>query len=290
MTQGIYEQIGTFAPIETERHLVQVGREMLGADFVPASHDAALEQRECRFDRVCGDHEAILVSDVLLCPMIDALPLFLMASEIVVVQDGFVGNDHIYIFADVLLQRLANCFFRSVFAVDEFQITLALDDADDHCLIVFVSAPDSLSASANVGFVNFNRAVHHRADFAHSSADSVAEIPCRLVRASVLAPKCPLELHCAHALLGLAKQEDGDKPDRQGQMRVMEDRSACGCELVLAANALVTCVISQSRNTGVFASRTHDTFGPAETFKQFAAAVVSRIERVNFRECHDRAS
>jgi len=46
MTQSVNKQIGILATIEAERHLIQVGREMLGAYLVPRSHDAALQQRE----------------------------------------------------------------------------------------------------------------------------------------------------------------------------------------------------------------------------------------------------
>jgi hypothetical protein len=35
MTQGVQEQIGTLAAIETELHFVEVGRKMLGGDIVP---------------------------------------------------------------------------------------------------------------------------------------------------------------------------------------------------------------------------------------------------------------
>ena len=46
MTQRINEQIGAFPAIESERHLVQVGGKMFGADLVPRSHDAAFESEK----------------------------------------------------------------------------------------------------------------------------------------------------------------------------------------------------------------------------------------------------
>jgi len=52
MAQSIHEQVGVLAAIESECHLVQISRKMLRADFVPRSNDSALQQRECRFDRV----------------------------------------------------------------------------------------------------------------------------------------------------------------------------------------------------------------------------------------------
>jgi hypothetical protein len=46
MTQRVDEQIGAFTAVEAEAHLVQVGLQVLRADFVPRSDDAALEQRK----------------------------------------------------------------------------------------------------------------------------------------------------------------------------------------------------------------------------------------------------
>ena len=49
-SKNMKEQIGTFAAVKTEGHFFQVSRKMLCADFVPRSHDATLEQRECALD------------------------------------------------------------------------------------------------------------------------------------------------------------------------------------------------------------------------------------------------
>ena len=52
MPQRIDEQIGPIAAIESEFHFFEVGREMLWADSMPCSHDAALEKRERSFNGV----------------------------------------------------------------------------------------------------------------------------------------------------------------------------------------------------------------------------------------------
>src|ERR1700687_3452391 len=49
MTQGINEQIGTLPTIKPEFHLFEIGREMLDADSVPRSGNAAFEERESGF-------------------------------------------------------------------------------------------------------------------------------------------------------------------------------------------------------------------------------------------------
>ena len=52
MTQGVEKQIGAFPAVEAESHFVEVGLQMLCANFMPRSDDAALEQRERRFNSI----------------------------------------------------------------------------------------------------------------------------------------------------------------------------------------------------------------------------------------------
>ena len=53
--QRVNEQIGILPAIEAECHLVQVKGEMLRADLVPRSNDAALQEREGGLDGVGRD-------------------------------------------------------------------------------------------------------------------------------------------------------------------------------------------------------------------------------------------
>jgi len=48
MAKSIDKKIGTFPPIKPERHLVQVGGQVLRGNLVPASDDATLQERKCR--------------------------------------------------------------------------------------------------------------------------------------------------------------------------------------------------------------------------------------------------
>jgi hypothetical protein len=50
MTQVVRERRMAFPAVEAERHFIQVGGEMLWPNSAPCSNDAALEQRESRFD------------------------------------------------------------------------------------------------------------------------------------------------------------------------------------------------------------------------------------------------
>jgi hypothetical protein len=49
MTQSVNEQIGSLPAVKTELHFVQVGLQVFGANLVPGSHNAALQQRERTF-------------------------------------------------------------------------------------------------------------------------------------------------------------------------------------------------------------------------------------------------
>src|ERR1039458_4670943 len=100
MAECIKEQRMTLATIESERHLVQIGREMLGADAMPRSYDAALEQRECRVNGIVRDHKTVLVPDVLFGAVVNRFALrYLGLRKPRSIEHGFVGNDHVYIFA-----------------------------------------------------------------------------------------------------------------------------------------------------------------------------------------------
>ena len=107
MTQGIQEQSRGFSAVEAECHLVQVGREMFDADFVPRSHDAALEQGEGGFHGVCMDVtvnvDTRLVFD---CFVFRGQSGFLHGTWI---RSKFIGHHNFNIltdvFCDVLCQR-----------------------------------------------------------------------------------------------------------------------------------------------------------------------------------------
>lgn len=52
MAQCVEKQIGTIPAVEAKAHLVQIGLQVLCAETMPRSDDAALEQREGRFHGV----------------------------------------------------------------------------------------------------------------------------------------------------------------------------------------------------------------------------------------------
>ena len=118
----------------------------------------------------------------------------------------------------------------------------------------------------------------------------MAEIPSGFVGAVVKSPDSTLQLVSTHTLLGFAEQEHGNKPNGQGQVSVMENCVAGHRELILTSDTFIACILFKPRNAGVFTARAGYPFGLAQAFKQFAAAVVSRIQIINFRESHGSTS
>jgi len=124
VAQCIEEKRVRLATVETEGHFVQVGREMLRADAMPRSHDTSLEERECGFDSVRRDHEAVFIPDVLVGAVVDSLalrPLRLRKSG--GIENRFVGHDYIYILAHMFAQDFADYCGVCFWDMDEFQVT-----------------------------------------------------------------------------------------------------------------------------------------------------------------------
>lgn len=287
VAQCVNEQIGAAPPIEPELHFFEVGGKMFRGDLMPRAQNTALQERERGFDSVRGN----VSIDVDLGGVVDSFVLFFaMSSQLDCVWVGrkVVSHDDFYILAHVLFDVLRQGSFLCILSAKESEIAVALLDPDYAFFVI--STALELSAfpfSADIGFIHLDRAVEHRLfRRRHCRPNPMAQIPRRLVRALVLAPEGPLELHGAHALLCLAEQQDGKKPHRQGQVGIMEDRSAHHRKLVFATDTLEAGVILHSRHAAILAARTRHTFGPAEPFKQFAALFIGRKHRIDFRERH----
>src|SRR5208282_5981800 len=205
MTQGIKEQIGTLPAIEAELHLIQVGLEMLCADVVPRSHDSTLQEREAGLGSIRVNQPVdvlFLVADRLV-----RLPLFPVHCE--GIDRRFVRDNHFYVLADMVPENLTHCWrfgFTSA-SMNQMQFSAALADTE-HNLLLMARHPLA-GFSANIGFVNFYRAVQHLFRFFHGATDTVAEIPSCFVTPD---SKSPLNLAGRHSLLGFAEKQDRQKP------------------------------------------------------------------------------
>ena len=273
MTQSVQEQIGVLPAIEAESHFLAVGLQMLRADFVPRSNDAALEQRECGFDGIGVDVaigvDAQLVTDGLVPSILSQITRrAAICFPIVREQDIDIFAD---IFADVLLQSSA----LGIRGMKEAQIAAALTDADNDFLVfVFVcpSTPDILSA--NKGFIHFDFAAEQRSvNFNHRVTDAMAEKPRSLVADSERA----LNLAGGHALLGFTEKQGSHEPFGQRQVGIVEHCASRGRKLVVAALAVVEFLFGFQFGGWRVASHTLDARGPAKAREQFAALFVGRV-------------
>lgn len=281
MSQRIEKKSVRLSTVEAESHFVQVGREMLGADPMPRSDDAAFKQRECGFHCVGCHHEALLVPDVLFGFVVDGLSLgSLRYGKALVVKNGFIGHDNVHVFADVFLQNFADRLRVGISDVDKLQFAVALNDADYGFFVIpIVADANTLAPTADVGFVNFDCAVEHLLNFGHSETDSVAEIPCGLVGAFVVSPERALHLQSAHALLRFAEQKCGEEPLLQGEMGIIEHGPGRNAELVIAAFAVEQLFRRREFDGWHLAPWALDAIGPAKTHKQFAALLIG-VEQV----------
>ena len=230
---GIAEQIGVFTIIKSPRHLVQIGLQMLCANPMPRTNDAALQQRERGFYRVSVNVGSD--TDIFLLGMIHRLMLFTWYSgalHCMRICGEVIRHDHIHVTADVLADVLGQCSRLGVCGMEEPQIAAALTDTDHNlfCLFASVNAPSDLFA-AYVGLIYFNGAIQFGSgDLFNSMTDAMTEIP----SSAIVDSQHSLQLICADTLAGLAHYESSKKPFCQRQVRIVEDRASSNGELITA--------------------------------------------------------
>jgi len=260
------------ATVETERHFVKVGGQMLCRNLVPRSHDSALQERERRFDRV----RVSIANRVFLFGVANCL-VFLNRNASFLHREGIGGkvvrNDHIYIFGDVLLDETGKRSALCIFRMEESQIAIALADSDNG-LFGVLAIPYALAdlLSAYIGLVHFNRAIKHGlVEFAHRGTNAMAEIPRRLVADS----DCAVNLVSTHPLLGFTEKVRCREPLNQRQVRIVEDRVRRNSELVIAILAVKQFrVRGKADDVCSLAPNALDSHRPAQPLKQFAASLV----------------
>src|SRR5271167_1927864 len=130
MTQRVNEQIGTLATIEPESHFVQIGREMLGADLVPRSDYAALEQRERRLNCVRCDASAVLISSIFFGSVVDGFVAQVTNGSRV--GREIVSDNYLNIFADIFSNVFGESVTTGISRVEETEIAATLPDADNN--------------------------------------------------------------------------------------------------------------------------------------------------------------
>jgi hypothetical protein len=273
MTQSINKQGGTLAAIESETHLFQVGGEMLCADAMPRSHNAALEQREGILNGVRVD----ISHDIDLAAMIDGLVLFCWnASAIHGVGIGhkIIRHNHVNILADVLSDELRDGSSLGIAGMKKSHFAVPLPDSEYDFFVIparLVSASPDLSA--DIGFVYLYDAIEHGpCGFPHSGTDAMAEIPCGLIAAD---SERSLNLAGRNAFLGFTEQQGRRKPFNQGQVRIIEDRARKDGELIVTVFAVEKLLFGFQFGSVGLAAGAARSFGPAEPHKELSAFIIA---------------
>ena len=264
MTQGIEEQIGALPAIKPKAHLFQIRREMLSGNFVPSADDAALQERESRFNGVRVD----IPTDIFFRMANGLVEFSLVYGKREQVDNGFIGDDDFYILADVLGNYFADGFGGCGVNMEHPQISIALANADDNHL--FGAWHPATGFSADVGFVDLDSSVEHfLLALNHCRSDAMAEVPSRFVAHS----DSTLNLSGRHTFLRFAEQVRREKPFSKRQMRIIEHSTGSDRKLIVTIFAVEELLFRfQSDRRGLAAQATR-AFRPAETNEQFAALI-----------------
>src|ERR1700680_2498276 len=197
-----------------------------------------------------------------------------------------VRYDHFNLRGDVLFDVPFDGAGLHILSPEKTKIAAALPDANDNRFLGIHGATGALTLlfAAHIGFVHFDDPGQWRPDSGrHCRSDAMTQVPGRFVARS----KRPLQLFGAHALLGLAEQQDGKKPLLKAQVSVSENRAGCHRKLIAASRAVVQSVTEGSNLAR--AAQTDRAFGPAQALKQFPAGSISRKKPNEIRKCHGKS-
>lgn len=225
----IAEKVRISTVVEPKAHFVAVGLEMLRADFMPRSENAALQEREGRFNgvgvNVAANVDAELVHDSLV-PV--TVPRSTGGTAIL---PEIIRHKNLAIVRDVLSDVLFEGSRAHVVRMKETQFALPLTNPDYDLFVSRSASALTMRATADISFVHLNNSTEFRlVNFSHCSANPMAEIP----RSFVGGPNGALNLASGNAFLGFAEDCNRNEPLPQRQVRVMEDRARRDAELVMA--------------------------------------------------------
>ena len=272
MAQRVEKQSVGVAPVEPEGHFFEVSSKMLCRDFVPRSHDAALQERECGFDGV-GVNVAINVD---LSFVLDRLVTLCEPNRFHRTGIGveLIRHDHVHVRAHIFTDVLRQCSALRVLRMKESSLAASLTDADDDLLRAVGMTRLVLMAlvlAADVSFVYFHCSVQHPLfSRRHCCPNPVAEVPGRLIGNT----EGPHDLVRTHPLPGLAEQVSCREPFNQWKVGVMKNRVGRHSELVITLFAVQNLGVIRQPNHRTEAPQALRLVLPAETLKKITAAII----------------
>src|ERR1035441_4603212 len=175
MPQGVEKQVGAVPPVKPELHFVQVGLQMLCAEAMPRSDNAAFEQRKGRFYGISVN----VGSGPHILPRAMGNGLVPRFADRLAIGTVFIGHNYVNVLGDVVLDKLRQRASLGVLRVKEAHGTSALANTEND-LLVAVSEPGLTHTApvvaANVGFVNLDSTVQHGAlGCRHSSTNAMEQ-------------------------------------------------------------------------------------------------------------------
>jgi hypothetical protein len=275
------EYVRILSIVKSELKLIQIKWKIGFADFVIATHDAALEQRPERFNRIgvrssyyilalaVPDYAVIVIASeqaiaaVLIGrKQLDAGPIRDVANE--TIERGRVG----------ILDHLADHVALTRDRADDWNLSLGARQIERAPL----AGVHVVRFPANKRFIHFHVAKQLREIVFHRGSDARAHIPRGFVRAG---SHHAMNLVGADSLLGVAHDEHDLKPRSQGILCVLEDRLCDDAETIAVPTATVLALANPMEGTmrdmkhfHVAATRAFDhAIGPT-LLKQKALAIV----------------
>src|SRR5260370_5890467 len=218
----VTKQERVLAVVKPPRHFVEVGRKMLRADLMPRTHDAALQERECGFDRI-SMNVSVHVPPVTVTDSFVLRAFYASTNHGLWVGWVFICDHYIKVGANVFLNVLSERARLRIFSMEEPQFAASLPQPNHDFFVVVGSVPalSPVLFSAYIGFVHFYRAMQcWLGRLLHRMTNAVAEIPSR----AIVDSKHSLELIRAHSLARLAEDECSKEPFGQRQVGIVEDR------------------------------------------------------------------
>jgi hypothetical protein len=271
MTQGVQEDGRRLPAIKSESHFVQVGSEMLRADTMPRSHDAALQETESGFDRI-GMNVAVNVDAILVADSFVLRGRNSSSGHCVWVSSELIRHDDINILAHVFADILRHGASLRIFGVKESQIAIALTDANNYFFGFLASVdaqPDFLSA--DVGFVHLDSTAQHwLVYFPHRRTNAMAEIPSSFVADS----KGTLHLISGESLACFHKQNNSGEPSGQRKVRIVEHGSGSHGEVILTLGTIELFIGLDPRDMRAVAPWAVNTIWPTQSNQNLSALVV----------------
>jgi len=204
---------------------------MLSTNTMPSANYAPFQQRECGFNGVRVNVAFHVNPEAVSDDLMSAI--FANISRSAPVRFPIVGEQNIHIIGDILADVLFERSRFNILSMEEAEFAATLSDSYDN-LFIIPAVIFALSAihAADKGFIHFYLAAQlGPIGLNHCGADSVTEIPCRLVS---LDSKRALNLARAHALFSFTQQNCRKEPCSKREMSIMEDCIYGNAELVFA--------------------------------------------------------